>query len=35
MVDCADYNKNRTKLIEILNKINAVANPEGKGRDDL
>jgi hypothetical protein len=35
MVDCPDYNKNRTKLIELLNKINAVANPEGKGRDDL
>ena len=35
MVDCSDYNKNRGKLIEIINKINAVANPEGKGRDDL
>lgn len=35
MVDCPDYNKNRGKLIEIINKINAVANPEGKGRDDL
>jgi hypothetical protein len=35
MVDCTDYNKNRGKLIEIINKINAVANPEGKGRDDL
>ena len=35
MVDCPEYNKNRTKLIAILNKINAVANPEGKGRDDL
>ena len=35
MVDCPDYNKNRTKLVEFINKINAVANPEGKGRDDL
>ena len=35
MVDCPDYNKNRSKLIDIINKINAVANPEGKGRDDL
>ena len=35
MVDCPDYQKNRGKLVEIVNKINAVANPEGKGRDDL
>lgn len=35
MVECPDYNKNRSKLINIINKINAVANPEGKGRDDL
>lgn len=35
MMDCPDYNKNRSKLIAIINKINAVANPEGKGRDDL
>lgn len=35
MVDCPEYKKNRTKLISIFNKINAVANPEGKGRDDL
>ena len=35
MVDCPDYNKNRAKLVAIMNKINAVANPEGKGRDDL
>lgn len=35
MVDCPDYNKNWSKLIENINKINAVANPEGKGRDDL
>lgn len=35
MVDCPGYNKNRSKLIAIINKINSVANPEGKGRDDL
>ena len=35
MVDCPDYKKNRSKLVAICNKINAVANPEGKGRDDL
>ena len=35
MVECPEYNKNRTKLVAIINKINAVANPEGKGRDDL
>jgi hypothetical protein len=35
MVECPEYNKNRSKLIGFINKINAVANPEGKGRDDL
>ena len=35
MVECSDYNKNRKKLVEVINKINAVANPDGKGRDDL
>ena len=35
MVDCPDYNKNRSKLIKLLNQINAVANSEGRGRDDL
>jgi hypothetical protein len=35
MVDCPEYNKNRSELIEVINKINSVANPEGKGRDDL
>ena len=35
MIDCPEYLKNRSKLISIINKINAVANPEGKGRDDL
>ena len=35
MVECSDYNKNRKKLVEVINKVNAVANPDGKGRDDL
>ena len=35
MVESPEYNKNRSKLIGFINKINAVANPEGKGRDDL
>lgn len=34
-MDCPEFNKNRSKLIEIMNQINAVANSEGKGRDDL
>ena len=35
MVECPEYKKNRSRLIAIFNKINSVANPEGKGRDDL
>lgn len=35
MVECTDHNKNRKRLVDIVNKINAVANPDGKGRDDL
>ena len=35
MVECTYYNKNIKKLVEIVNKINAVANTDGKGRDDL
>lgn len=35
MVECSDHNKNRKRLVEIVNKINAVANADGKGRDDL
>jgi len=35
MVECSDYNKNRKRLVEVVNKINAVANRDGKGRDDL
>ena len=35
MVDCPNFNKNRSKLVKIINQINSVANSEGKGRDDL
>ncbi len=35
MVECEGYNKNRQKLVELINQINSVSNPEGKGRDDL
>lgn len=35
MVDTQEYINKRTKLIQILGKINSVANPEGMGRDDL
>lgn len=35
MVDSAEYTEKRQKLIQILGKINSVANPEGMGRDDL
>lgn len=35
LIESAEYNKNRKKIVEIINKINAVANPDGKGRDDL
>ena len=35
MVDTAAYTEKRQKLIQILGKINSVANPEGMGRDDL
>lgn len=34
-MDTPEYNKKRAKLIQILGKINSVANPEGMGRDDL
>ena len=30
-----EFNKTREELITICGKINSVANPEGKGRDDL
>lgn len=35
VVDTAEYTEKRAKLIQILGKINSVANPEGMGRDDL
>ena len=35
VVDTPEYIGKRTKLIQILGKINSVANPEGMGRDDL
>mmetsp|Transcript_41605 Transcript_41605/g.63496 ORF Transcript_41605/g.63496 Transcript_41605/m.63496 type:complete len:88 (+) Transcript_41605:1366-1629(+) len=35
MMESTDHNKNRKRLVEVLNKINSVANPDGKGRDDL
>ena len=35
MIDSQEYVQKRTKLIQILGKINSVANPEGLGRDDL
>jgi hypothetical protein len=34
-MDTHEYNQKRSKVIEILGKINSVANPEGMGRDDL
>ena len=30
-----EYNAQRGKLVYLIGKINSVANPEGKGRDDL
>lgn len=35
MMQSPEFNKNRKRLVEIMNKINAVANSEGNGRDDL
>lgn len=35
VVDTIEYTEKRAKLIQILGKINSVANPEGMGRDDL
>ena len=35
ILDSKEYNNTRKKLVEIINQINAVANSEGKGRDDL
>ena len=35
VMDTPGYNQNRQKLIQILGKINSVANPDGMGRDDI
>ena len=35
MLESSEYNKNRRRFVDVLNKINAVANQDGKGRDDL
>ena len=35
VMDTPEYNNKRAKLIQILGKINSVANPEGMGSDDL
>ena len=35
VVDTPEYVSKRSKLIQILGKINSVANPDGMGRDDL
>lgn len=34
-IDNVRHSSLRSKLIQILGKINSVANPEGMGRDDL
>lgn len=33
--NCVAYNELRRKLVDLCGNINSVANPEGKGRDDL
>lgn len=35
VVDTQEYAQKRGKVIQVLGKINSVANPEGMGRDDL
>ncbi len=35
VVETDEYISMRSKLIQIIGKINSVANPEGMGRDDL
>lgn len=35
VLDTPEFTQKRSKVIEILGKINSVANPEGMGRDDL
>jgi len=35
VLNCVAYNDLRRKLVDLCGNINSVANPEGKGRDDL
>jgi hypothetical protein len=35
VLDSVRYNNTRASLIQMIGKINSVANVEGKGRDDL
>lgn len=35
VLDSAKYNTTRVSLVQLIGKINSVANVEGKGRDDL
>lgn len=35
VMETPEYNQKRSKLIQVLGKINSVANQEGMGRDDL
>jgi len=35
VLDCEDYNDLRTNIVDVIGKINSVANVDGKGRDDL
>ncbi len=35
VLNCKEYNVLRGKLVSLFGQINAVANTEGKGRDDL
>ncbi len=35
VLNCEAYNELRRKFVELCGNINSVANPEGKGRDDL
>lgn len=35
VIDSNDYNDYRARLVNVLGKINSVANIDGRGRDDL
>lgn len=35
ILDSEIYNDQRNKIVDVIGKINSVANVEGKGRDDL